>query len=354
MEPVKFDKIKNEFVVVKHDEKQKQELCDFAISINAECKKVDFEETIVRIPYTLFIPDYNLRDLNVYEYLEGVICLQDGLKFTYYVNKSKEDKVEIIVKNEYLAEISDKKSENQPLAKKQKTFRHQACDFKDLELTLWFMFNKADIKSLKLEKENDKIIDKNQEDEKDEECLNEPDFVMLKNNTAPKSMKKLSLYDVMSDTKYSDVIFIASNGVEVPSYRCILSKYSKYLADHFEETKLLPVKINAEEFTENTIKAAIEFCNGKNNASTGKEIVIYDFAEKFCFEKLKEICLLNIESQLNLENVYEVIKIAYSKDLDSLKKLCTEIMRENKGNLDPSKLFKLPRKIGDDLNLFTD
>lgn len=110
--PVKFEKIKNEFIVVKHDEKQKEELCDFVIYIDAECKKVDFEEVIIRIPYTIFIPDYNLRSLNVYEYLEGTINLPDGLKFTYFVNKSKEDKVEMIVKNEYPVDICDKKPEN--------------------------------------------------------------------------------------------------------------------------------------------------------------------------------------------------------------------------------------------------
>uniref|UniRef100_A0AC34GSN9 Uncharacterized protein n=1 Tax=Panagrolaimus sp. ES5 TaxID=591445 RepID=A0AC34GSN9_9BILA len=103
----------------------------FYISANIELKEV------CAVNYNLHVPVARLRLLKVYHYFKDEIVLPgyDGLKFTYFIKKIKNNEsdgcdIELQVKNPYDVEIEGKKDD----------FVVERCGTKDIDLYLSFVF----------------------------------------------------------------------------------------------------------------------------------------------------------------------------------------------------------------------
>uniref|UniRef100_A0A914P1M4 BTB domain-containing protein n=1 Tax=Panagrolaimus davidi TaxID=227884 RepID=A0A914P1M4_9BILA len=149
----------------------------------------------------------------------------------------------------------------------------------------------------------------------------------------------------MSDKTYADVVLFSSTGKEILTYRCILAKFSKFFKTIFDETKELPVQCEIEEFDTETIIAALNFCYGKNDVIKNNEKKLFEFAEKYCIEELKESCCTHFADNLSTENVCDIIQIAYSNNFEELKQKCKKLMTEKKAEIDQTKLKALSKDI---------
>lgn len=89
------------------------------------------------------------------------------------------------------------------------------------------------------------------------------------------------------------VILISSDGKRIFSFASILTRNSYIFATILKKIKKSPVKINIEEFDGDTIYAALDFLNGKDDAIKHKELQLYHFAEKYSLRDLK-VCFFFI------------------------------------------------------------
>uniref|UniRef100_A0AC34FHE1 BTB domain-containing protein n=1 Tax=Panagrolaimus sp. ES5 TaxID=591445 RepID=A0AC34FHE1_9BILA len=83
------------------------------------------------------------------------------------------------------------------------------------------------------------------------------------------------------NSKFADVTLISSDGIEIPSHRCILAEYSKVFAKLFEESEQVPSKIYIEDFDADLIRAALKLCFGQENAVIKNDEKLYTFFNKY-------------------------------------------------------------------------
>jgi hypothetical protein len=290
---------------------------EFYILTEIEFKKVGY----VNVSHKLEVPAARMKLLKVYECYEESFAL-DGheyMKFKCYIKKIRDKYMEIVVENPMGVDIQGKTCD----------FKHEAADSADINLTLSFVFDPD-------------VLKESHQD------LKIPDQSISSHSLTDKTVKddkSPELYEIMSDAKYSDVILISSDGKKIPSHRCVLAKYSAIFATIFEESKELPTKINIESFNANVISAALDFCYGKNDSIVGLEGKLFDFANKYSMNALKQACCSYFEEKVNVKNVCEIIQIAYSNNFDGLKQKCKKILTGRKEEIDPAMLKELPKDI---------
>ena len=106
-----------------------------------------------------------------------------------------------------------------------------------------------------------------------------PPSVSLQNMELASLEQKRTLMDFVDD-KSTDVVLVSSDGKEIPTFRCVLSKFT----DIFD--KVSPTKIHAD-FEAKTIVASLDFCFGKTESIFGKETKCLEFANKYAIADLK-------------------------------------------------------------------
>uniref|UniRef100_A0AC35F6Y5 BTB domain-containing protein n=1 Tax=Panagrolaimus sp. PS1159 TaxID=55785 RepID=A0AC35F6Y5_9BILA len=237
------------------------------------------------------------------------------MKFKYYVKKITEKTVEVCIENPYNVDIYDV---NKSVTAKVDEFRYESAISNDINLKLAFVFDPSD-------------------------CHRGTNFST--NSNTNQDYDHNALYEIMSNPNYADVILFSSSGKEIPTYRCVLAKYSTFFEKCFEESKEFPVKFRIKEFDTETIKSALDFCYGKKNSIEGNEAKLFDFASKYSFIELMKACSNSFEKTVNEKNVCEIIQIAYSTENESLKQKCHKIFAENKGKIDSTEVKKLPHDI---------
>uniref|UniRef100_A0AC35GRU0 BTB domain-containing protein n=1 Tax=Panagrolaimus sp. PS1159 TaxID=55785 RepID=A0AC35GRU0_9BILA len=149
----------------------------------------------------------------------------------------------------------------------------------------------------------------------------------------------------MSNKQYSDVTLISSDNIQITSHRCVLSKHSQIFAKIIDETSELPITINIEGFNGEIIQAALDFLYDKNDSINGKEMEIFNFADRYDIQDIMDACCSYFEESVNETNVCEYIQIAYSKNFEELKQKCLKILVEKKKEIDASKFADLPKNI---------
>uniref|UniRef100_A0A914YFK1 BTB domain-containing protein n=1 Tax=Panagrolaimus superbus TaxID=310955 RepID=A0A914YFK1_9BILA len=237
---------------------------EFYITTDIEFKKVAY----VNVSHEIEVSAARMKLLKVYECYEEFFALpgHEYMKFKYLIKKIRENYVEIVVENPLEVEIEGKTCD----------FKHEAADSADIKLALSFVFD-PDV--LKQSHQHLKIPDASQS-LSDLTVADDHEYVQNKSN-------KPTLYEIMSDSKYADVVLISSDGKKIPSHRCVLSKYSEIFATIFAESKDIPTKINIDGFDANVIVAALDFCYGKDNSIVGYESKLFEFANKYSMHTLK-------------------------------------------------------------------
>ena len=93
------------------------------------------------------------------------------------------------------------------------------------------------------------------------------------------------------------------------------------------------VEIN--DFNPDTIRAFNRICFENKDFEEGDSIPeLLLFAQKYFMDSLKQKCLKNLVTNLNTDNIYEIIKIADQIDDEKLLKICAKYMKSNNGKLD--------------------
>uniref|UniRef100_A0A914R3W6 BTB domain-containing protein n=1 Tax=Panagrolaimus davidi TaxID=227884 RepID=A0A914R3W6_9BILA len=282
------------------------------------------------VKYELQVFSACLQCLKICQYFtkEFILPGYDGLKFTYYVkkiNESKQNDIEIQIKNPYNVEIEGKKGDY-----------NFVCDStKSIILPLLFTFFNDEIHVLE---ESNEIHGLPQESSIDE---SRPESIILSHSSKTTTL----LRELATNARYADVYFIASDGEKIPSHRCILAEFSNIFAAIFEESTEIPVQITADDFDAQTIQSALNFLYDKSDSVNGKETRVFEFAIKFGIQILIDECRSIFEESVNPTNVCEFIQIAYSNNFDEFKQKCLKILAEKKEETDLTKFAELPKNI---------
>uniref|UniRef100_A0AC35F940 BTB domain-containing protein n=1 Tax=Panagrolaimus sp. PS1159 TaxID=55785 RepID=A0AC35F940_9BILA len=157
----------------------------------------------------------------------------------------------------------------------------------------------------------------------------------------------LELQNILLKNEYTDVILKASNGIELKSYRCILAANSptfKSIFD-FNADSGLPIEIECEKFSAETILRALSFLYGKNEMLDGDEMNLLEFANEYSINTLKTKCCKLLESKVSIKNACELVKIADENNFTELKQKCVKIIAENKNEIDKNDIAKIPHSI---------
>uniref|UniRef100_A0AC34FSY0 BTB domain-containing protein n=1 Tax=Panagrolaimus sp. ES5 TaxID=591445 RepID=A0AC34FSY0_9BILA len=312
--------------------------------------------------YHLQIPSARFRDLKLYECFESKIVLPEYKNFVFplYVKKINptpktacNDVIELHIVNPYNARIQGKTGDY--------ILRHS---LKDVNFQLSFVIERSDSDATPIDEPATEIAndDLNGVSVVQKEAAIAPTHqrtkdrarssTTMKNDeqeSQPPSKKKrvnsTKLYEILSNQKYSDVILISSDNVEISSYRNVLSKYSSIFAKVIDVATELPVKINVENFDAKTIQAALHFLYEKIDAIDGKETAVFKFGLHYDIQKIMVACCSFFEESVAPKNVCELIQIAYSNNFEELKKKCLKTLREKKKEIDASKWNDLPKEI---------
>lgn len=260
------------------------QLFHFYILADVEFKKIDLVEKTINV--SISIPHQNMQKLNVFEYYEDSVFLPqcENKKVKYVVKKIREGWIEVVVGLPGDDEIGKEVFINIMyydekvilifliyiiifLDFQNNLFKHQCSDEVDYEIKTWCTV---------YSQEKNSFATKNF-------------FVESISSSTPRNenLGDISLYEILKDTKYSDVILIASDNTEIPSHRSVLAKNSKIFEKIFDESTEIPVKINMEGFIADTISSSIDFCYGNKSAIAEKEFKVFGFAEKYDIYALK-------------------------------------------------------------------
>uniref|UniRef100_A0A914QPW4 BTB domain-containing protein n=1 Tax=Panagrolaimus davidi TaxID=227884 RepID=A0A914QPW4_9BILA len=164
------------------------------------------------------------------------------------------------------------------------------------------------------------------------------------------TVQQSELYAILANTKYYDVILVASDGTKIPTHRSILSFYSPGFIEIFEKSTDFPVQIQMKDFDVDTIKAALDFMLFKPDSIVGREFSLLKFAVKYDIPKLMESCSFWADKlEITKSNVVEYVQIAYDYNLEELKEKCLKILAENKKDIDVDLWNELPKNILVDL-----
>uniref|UniRef100_A0A914PI21 BTB domain-containing protein n=1 Tax=Panagrolaimus davidi TaxID=227884 RepID=A0A914PI21_9BILA len=107
----------------------------------------------------------------------------------------------------------------------------------------------------------------------------------------------------------------------------------------------IPIEIDVD-FSETIVNPAIHFRYGKTDNIENYEIGLIKFADKYGMKGLKKACLQSLNDQnLNVENVCEIVKIAFEQNYTLLKQKCLKFIIEKKAELGSEKLSNLPNEI---------
>uniref|UniRef100_A0AC34G753 BTB domain-containing protein n=1 Tax=Panagrolaimus sp. ES5 TaxID=591445 RepID=A0AC34G753_9BILA len=121
--------------------------------------------------------------------------------------------------------------------------------------------------------------------------------------------------EILSDKRYADVILVCRYNVyKIPTYRCLLAKYSNVFEELLKESTELPVTIKTD--FDSVIIEAAAFMLDKPFQTDGNEVDIFKFAVKYEIH----------EKQIDYSNVCEFIQIAYTQKIEKLKKHCLKFL----------------------------
>uniref|UniRef100_A0A914XU28 BTB domain-containing protein n=1 Tax=Panagrolaimus superbus TaxID=310955 RepID=A0A914XU28_9BILA len=240
--------------------------------------KIESEE-MCAVNYNLFIPSNRLNSLKLHQYFESEFVLPgyNYLKFTYDVRRMNfngdENDIEIIIKNSCDVKIQGKKMGRDAVLK--------ANPNMDVNLNLLFCFN-PNVYQPTVNSESES---------RPESAI--PSYLSNENS---------KLFKIASNDRFADVFFITSDETKIPSHRNILAECSNIFAQIFEESTEIPVKINVNDFSVDTIQSALNFINGKPDSFVGKEMEVFKFAVKYAIQDLIVRSMLFILSRLGCSN----------------------------------------------------
>uniref|UniRef100_A0A914PMX1 BTB domain-containing protein n=1 Tax=Panagrolaimus davidi TaxID=227884 RepID=A0A914PMX1_9BILA len=164
------------------------------------------------------------------------------------------------------------------------------------------------------------------------------------------TVQQSEFYAHLTDTKFYDVILVASDGTKIPAHRNVLSFYSLDYNEIFEKSTELPVRLEMNHFDVGTIQAALDFMRFKPDSIVGKELALFKFAAKYNIPELMESCTTNADKlEITNSNVVEYVHLAYDYNLKELKEKCLKVFAENKKELDVVLWKGLPNNVFVDL-----
>uniref|UniRef100_A0A914Q0B8 BTB domain-containing protein n=1 Tax=Panagrolaimus davidi TaxID=227884 RepID=A0A914Q0B8_9BILA len=268
----------------------------FYITAMVEMTEMKEIKEMCAVKYELQVPSASLQCLKICEYFtkEFVLPGYDGLKFTYYVKKisgSKQNDIEIQIKNPYDVEIEGKKGDY-----------NFVCDStKSIFLPLFFTFYADEIPLLEeTESNSNELHGLSQESSIDESRLE---------SVIPSHSSKATtlLHKLAANNQFADVYFISSDGEKIPSHRCILAASSDIFLKIFEQTTEFPIQITADDFDAETIQSALNFLYDKSDVTDGMKVL--KFAIKFGIQILIDECLSFFEESVDSTNVCGFIQV---------------------------------------------
>uniref|UniRef100_A0A914QJ93 BTB domain-containing protein n=1 Tax=Panagrolaimus davidi TaxID=227884 RepID=A0A914QJ93_9BILA len=149
----------------------------------------------------------------------------------------------------------------------------------------------------------------------------------------------------MSDPKVVDVVILSADDVEIPSSRSILAKYSTVFTKIFDEKTELPIKLKIENFNVDTIISAFKFCFGRHVEVIQNITDVIRFFTEYAIFPLTDDCCKKLDESVTIENVCDIVPIAYSNNFESLKQKCLKLLSETKMSISPLKFKELPKNI---------
>uniref|UniRef100_A0A914PNH1 BTB domain-containing protein n=1 Tax=Panagrolaimus davidi TaxID=227884 RepID=A0A914PNH1_9BILA len=149
----------------------------------------------------------------------------------------------------------------------------------------------------------------------------------------------------MSEPKFADVIILSADEVEIPSSRSILAKYSSVFTKMFDEKTEIPIKIKIENFNVDTVISAFKFCFGRHVEVIQNITDVIHFIKEYAIFPLTVDCCKKLDESVTIENVCDIVQIAYSNNFESLKQKCLKLLSETKMAISSLKFKELPKDI---------
>lgn len=146
------------------------------------------------------------------------------------------------------------------------------------------------------------------------------------------------------NAKHSDVTFIVENA-KIPAHKTILSARCLYFqtlfGGEFAEANQNEIKL---EVPLHAFKMVLRFiytgCMSLQSLNVNQIIEIYDLAEQYDFESLKESIPKYLATNLTLENCFDVLKTACLYSMDDLQNACLKFIDRHSTDLISSDSFK--------------
>uniref|UniRef100_A0A914QL57 BTB domain-containing protein n=1 Tax=Panagrolaimus davidi TaxID=227884 RepID=A0A914QL57_9BILA len=235
--------------------------------------------------YQLRIPSNEFENLKLDNFIKAEIVLTDheNSKFTYFITKIAQSKIELFIENPYDIEIQGKKG----------NFKAEYESKKDIDVELSFVFGQSYLIMKKIATPPRTKISKNEEIK---ELQQNQQFHNAIDGSPPQSRPgspipfELPNEPKLSNELFPDAFLIASDKTKIPCHRYILAKFSNVFVELFNAISNHPAIINVEDFDAEIIKASVDFLYGKTDSIKGKEMEVFKFALKYNIKMLKDAC----------------------------------------------------------------
>ncbi len=172
----------------------------------------------------------------------------------------------------------------------------------------------------------------------------------------------IPISQIFSNDGLADAILVSSDYAQIPVHRCILAANSSILKAMLYEISggSIPLAVKISKFNATTILAAKKWLYGLT--AEAKEDKLFEFAYEFQINNLKVsflgfspdkefsidlqiACILSMESNITIQNVFSYIQTAYDHNLDGLKQKCKKFLFDNRENIDVAQIKSLPMDI---------
>lgn len=145
------------------------------------------------------------------------------------------------------------------------------------------------------------------------------------------------LSTLCENEKFADVTFIVE-GTKIPAHKTILSVRSSYFesmfGDNFADGKKVEIelKVPLDAFRV-ILKYFYTGCLSLTAFEWNEIVEVYDLANQYEFDSLKEIILKYLTPKITLENCVEILKAAQLYSLHDLENACLRFMDSNSTEL---------------------
>lgn len=143
-----------------------------------------------------------------------------------------------------------------------------------------------------------------------------------------------------NDGKLCDVLLVLDGG-EVEAHAVVLAARSEYFAGLLENAQAnVQARITIPEKVE-VMKAIVDYLYvGYVDAPHDMNMDLYTAADSYGLDKLKSLLAARLASNVTLDNLVEMAKLAWDHDDEVLKETLTPLLRENMGRLKEREEFK--------------